>query len=159
MTTPAPTFSNAPSYSGNPTDSDTDLVRFLIQDISATPDLTTAEVNYLIIEEGTGYPAATEACRILARRYAKQPGSKSIGDISISYADLTKRYTELAITLAARSTRSTAPVPYLGGLSASEKRTNESNTDRERVFASDEQWANRQVTGGGGSGGGPSTRY
>lgn len=147
-----PTLSSQPAYSGDPTTTDTDLVRFLIQDTSATPDLKTAEINYLITTEGVGYPAALEACRILARRYAKQPGSKSIGDISISYADLTKRYNELAITLSARAARTTTPVPYLGGLSASEKQTNEQNTDRERVFASDEQWVNRNVTGGGSGG-------
>lgn len=125
-------------YSGDPKTSPADYVRFLIQDTHATqPHLTDAEINFLISTEGPGYPAAVEACHALARKFASQPASKTIGDLSITYADLTTRYTTLGQRLQARAARSAdVPIPSLGGLGAPRK------------FDDDDiQWANTNSGG------------
>lgn len=131
------------TYSGNPGASDLDQVRYLIQDTTSPGQQSDEEISWLLSEEGSPRAAAVEACRTLARKYAKQPGSRSIGDVTVTYADLSKTYIALADQIAARAARSSVPIPYLGGLSQGDKDANDANGDHvKRAFPSDEVWSN-----------------
>lgn len=134
------------TYSGNPATSARDEVRFLIQDTTTEAQLLQdAEIDYLLSKHSP-INAAISACRTLARKFARQPGSRSIGDVSISYGDLSKRYSDLAAELAAEKSSMglSVPSPSLsGGVTESERL--EFNEDVE-------QWQNHQITGGLSSG-------
>jgi hypothetical protein len=89
------------SYSGNPGTSPRDQVRFLIGDVTATPQsLQDAEVDYLLSQ----YPTSTEqaaaaAAEAMADRYAGLSAtSKRVGDLSLSYdyAGTGTRFTAIA---------------------------------------------------------------
>lgn len=127
------------TYSGDPASSTLDEVRFLIGDTTVTDALfQNDEITYLLTGR-TPRQAAIAACQTLARRFARLPGSRSIGEVSISYGDLSKRYAELALAMK-NETSSFAATPYLsGGVT----------TDEPLQFSEDtEQWENHQVTGG-----------
>jgi len=73
------------SYSEDPTSSNLDAVRFLIQDVNSTRQLfQDAELTYLISQEHNVYMAAAAACDIQAARQSSVK-SKSVGDLSLSY--------------------------------------------------------------------------
>ena len=133
------------SYTGSPSTSANDRVRFLIQDVTDPGLLSDEEIAWMMTEEGgDAYRTSAALCLVLARRFATQPGSRSIGDVSISYSDLTDRYTKLAASLTARSARTSVPTPYLGGLLQSDKDANDSslNDHVPRVFADSKTWVN-----------------
>lgn len=125
------------SYSGDPSFSSHDAVRFLMQDTESPGLLQDEEIAWLLTEEGNTYSAAAEGCRALSRKFAVQPGSRSIGDVSVSYADLTSRYTALAKELDTRSARSSTPSPAL---------TSDGSPAQFRDQSS--QWRNNNITGG-----------
>ncbi|MDD5034127.1 MAG: hypothetical protein PHE55_05160 [Methylococcaceae bacterium] len=73
------------SYSEDPTSSNLDAVRFLVQDTDSTrPLFQDAELNFLIGSEHNVYMAAAAACDIQAARQSSVK-SKSVGDLSLSY--------------------------------------------------------------------------
>jgi hypothetical protein len=92
----------------NPTTSDRDKVRFLIQDTdSANYHINDEEIAWLIAEWVDVYDAAATAADILAGRYAhKSNYHKSVGDLSMqeNFADQVAHFQELARNL--RLTRS-----------------------------------------------------
>lgn len=111
------------SYSGDPSSSSRDEVRFLIGDTDADDQLLQdSEVDYLVSvsPDGSGhnYLAASAACDAIAARYAKQI-SKSVGSLSIQLSEKYQHYKELADTLYDMATkgalaRKPGP-PRLGG--------------------------------------------
>jgi hypothetical protein len=111
------------TYSGNPSDSDKDEVRFLIGDTDAArPELKDAEVNYLltIYPKQDGFPnyrAAAAAAQAVAAKHAKAM-RKTVGSLSIDHGQKRTQYAELAEELLAKSKESTSRrmgVPQLGG--------------------------------------------
>ncbi len=138
------------SYTGNPATSLLDQVRFLTQDTNEPGQHTDEEIEWLLGESsGSPYDAAYQACLALAMKYVGKAGSRSIGDVSITYADLTKRYTDLAVNLRARAGRSSTPVPYLGGLSQADKTANDADGDHvPRGFSDDTDWSNNNPVAG-----------
>ena len=133
------------TYSGDPATSPLDAVRFHLQDTADPGLLTDNEIRFLLAEEGDNpYRAAYAGCLTLSRRYAGKSGSRTIGDVSISYGTIAKTYTDLAPSLLSRSGRSSVPTPYLGGLHQGDKDSNLSSQGEhvERVFADDETWEN-----------------
>lgn len=73
------------SYSQDPSSTDLDAVRFLVQDVDSTRQLfQDAELTYLISQEHNIWMAAAAACDIQAARQSSVR-SKSVGDLSLSY--------------------------------------------------------------------------
>ena len=138
------------TYSGDPATSLADRVRFLMQDTADPGLITDSELAWVLIEEGSNpYSAAAALCLVVARRYAGKSGSRSIGDVSITYGDLSKTYADLALTLTSRSGRFAVPVPYLGGLSQADKDANDGNGDHvERYFDDGGTWTNGGAVSG-----------
>ena len=120
------------TYSGDPTASPKDEVRFLIGDTNPKdPELQDAEINYCIAQvygsvanapaSGNYLPAAYAADN-LAGLYARQ-ADKSVGDLHISYGNRFKQFQQLAQRLRARAANALIP-PWAGGQRYSDKDVN-----------------------------------
>lgn len=103
------------SYSGNPADSEKDAVRFLIGDTDANDELLSdEEIDYVIVESGgSKYQAAHDAAYAIASKFSRMAQSKSVGDLSISYADRARAYFELANELLELGARRDIPTPWV----------------------------------------------
>lgn len=104
------------TYTGNPSQSDRDKIRFLIGDtISADAHFQDEEITWMLSEWSNDvYKAATAACEILAGRYAhKAQVSKSVGDLSISesYGAQSSSFLALADRLKAQHLSKNVPSP------------------------------------------------
>lgn len=118
------------TYSGDPSSTDRDEVRFLIQDTDTTDQqVSDEEIAYAVSNEPSNISAAIRICRVLSAKYARKP-DKKVGDLSISWSQLSKRYSELAQELEDSDMVSMVPVPYAGGISKSDKNSVELDTDR-----------------------------
>lgn len=103
------------TYSGNPATSDRDAVRFLIQDTDSDDVLLQdAEVDWCITQAGASvYQAAHDAAYAIASKFSRMATSKSVGDMSLSYADRAKAYFELANELLELGARRDSPRPWV----------------------------------------------
>jgi len=103
------------SYSGDPGSSTRDEVRFLIQDTDTADQLLSdEEITYVITESGGSiYQAAHDAAYAVASQFSRKAQSKSVGDMSISYADRAKAYFMLANELLELGARREPPTPWI----------------------------------------------
>lgn len=104
------------TYSGNPSSSSLDAVRFLCGDTDTANQLiSNEEVAFLLSEWNSDtYLAAAFACDAIAGTFAaKADGSKSVGDLSIStqYGSQSRTYLERAASLRAQASRRFPPSP------------------------------------------------
>jgi hypothetical protein len=97
------------SYSGDPSFSPSDQVRFLVGDTDMDePYLLDAEIAWMISEAGSADVAAVDACvSIAAKLGQKVDGSKNVGGLSITknFQAVRAHYLELATTLRQRAYR------------------------------------------------------
>jgi len=121
------------SYSGNPSDSPLDSVRFLIQDTDEDDKLLNdAEIQFMLdSENGDIYFASYKLAETLAGKFSRLV-SQTIGDYSISYSDLSEKYLALARKLkdTADTKKARNAKPYAGGISRSDKKRQILNLDR-----------------------------
>jgi len=100
------------TYSGDPSTSTRNYVRFLISDTTSTDALfSDEELNYVITEwGGDAYSAARELAEVLIARFSRlaDSSSKSVGDISVRLLML--RLLNLQTT---ESSMITTPMPIL----------------------------------------------
>jgi hypothetical protein len=121
------------TYSGDPSASPSDEVRFLLGDTNVDdPLLTDAEILYLVNTTPNPLTAAAFAASALAAKYARLM-DKSVGPISVSYSQKYEHFKDLAndlSTAAGGTNMAVAPIPmYVGGLSHAEKQANRTNED------------------------------
>lgn len=106
------------TYSGDPSTSTRNYVRFLLNDTDSTDALfSDEELNYVISEwGGDAYNSARECAEILIARFSRlaDSSSKSVGDISVSesYSSKVTHYKELAESLLRRQMRKSPPKPF-----------------------------------------------
>lgn len=119
------------TYSGDPSDSNRDAVRFLVRDTNeATAQLSDEEIEWMLSENGNNvYLAAVQSVDYIANTYATQARSRTVGALSISYEARADEYRKLGMALRQRWATFTTITPYAGGISRSDKRTNEQDTD------------------------------
>ncbi len=126
------------TYSGDPSTSTRNYVRFLLNDTDSTDALfSDEELSYVITEwNGDAYDAARECAEILIARFARlaDSTSKSVGDISVSesFGSKVTHYKELANSLALRKMRKSPPSPWAKTdalKSTDDRTTNDFNTD------------------------------
>ena len=117
------------SYNGDPANSDLDAVRREIGDTDTNNQLlSNEEVNFALDQEGDNVSAASaRCCEWLMREYAKQ-ADKTLGQLSIMLSQKSKRYEELAKKLRKKSVNRVL-APYVGGISETERDTDEDDTD------------------------------
>ena len=118
------------SYSGNPSSSSLDLVRFLLQDTDSTDVLlSNEEINYLIATWTNPYEVARVGAETISGQFTRlaDSTSKSVADLSISksYSNKAGQYRELAIQIANQRARlyPSAPVVNANSLIARRERT------------------------------------
>lgn len=89
------------SYSGDPSDSDKDKVRFLLgdTDMSGGCRLCDEEIEYLLETHETPERAAYYGALTLVTKYAGKM-TKAVGSVRIEYGELFNHYQELAKALA-----------------------------------------------------------
>ena len=123
------------AYSGNPSSSDKDAVRFLVGDTNTADQLVTdEEITWALTEGGVYYAAATVA-RSIAASFSRRVDFEVSKDLKVFYAKAAGNYNTLADKYAAKASRVSA-MPYAGGISVSDKETQEADTDRvEPVFS------------------------
>lgn len=116
------------TYSGDPSQSAKDEVRFLIGDTnSSDPLLQDAEINWLLADCGTTRFAAVEAAEGVAAYYARS-ADKAVGNLKLSASQKFEHYTRLAVRLRRKATIATV-APYAGGITQTDKNINRDNTD------------------------------
>lgn len=122
------------TYSGDPSSSLRDAVRFLIRDTDeANAKVSDEEIAWLLAQNDDDvYSAAIYAADSVATYYSNQIRTKTVGALSITYAATATEYRALAKDLRLRRTRFGAFIPYSGGISRSDKSANVSDTDWSR---------------------------
>ena len=87
------------TYSGDPSASDVDAVRFLVGDTDDSGFvLSDSEINFLLTTEGSIYAASAQAALTMAAAFGRK-ADKSVGDLSIRYSDRREHYLELSTQL------------------------------------------------------------
>ena len=126
------------TYSGDPSTSPRNYVRFLLNDTNSTDVLfSDEEIAYVLTEwSNDAYDAARELAEIAIARFARlaDSTSKSVGDISVSesYGSKITHYKELANSLYQRKMRKSPPRPWAKTdalKSTDDKTTTDYNTD------------------------------
>jgi hypothetical protein len=113
-------------YGGDLENSDLDKIRFWLGDTDPTNELITdAEINSLLATM-SARAAAAQIAHSLAARYARK-ADKQIGDLRISWSQLSKQFASLATSLSVAST--TAQSVWAGGLSKAEKAETRADAD------------------------------
>lgn len=117
------------SYSGDPSSSTLDQVRFLVGDTDGQDQLLSdEEILWTIGEQGSIYSAAALCCRAIIG--SGRLVDKKVGDLEISASQRATQYENLALALERRT--SYVAMPYAGGISISDKQSVEDGTDRMR---------------------------
>jgi len=116
------------SYSGDPSSSDRDAVRFAIGDTDTNDQqLTDEEIDYLLGLYPTVNECAIACVDSLIAKYARLV-SQSVGAISISYGERLSNYKTLLGRLSRKRGRL---IPFAGGTTISGKDTADEDTDRD----------------------------
>lgn len=112
------------SYSGDPSQSTLDQVRFLIGDTDDTdPQLSNEEIQFQIAQHESPELAGAHCCEVLSAKFARLV-TKSVGSLSIQFSELQDHYKSLKEQLYAHAGADKVP-PYCGGLLVSDKEANE----------------------------------
>lgn len=115
------------SYSGDPTLSNKDAVRFEIGDtIQLEPLLEDGEITYALGREPNLLSAAARCCEAIAAKFAREADNK-LGPQSISASQKYAQYTNKAIVL--RKQGGTHKVPYSGNESKADNALDKTDQD------------------------------
>ena len=118
------------TYSGNPANSNTDAVRFLIGDTDCDDKLMLdEEIAHLLATHVDVGMSASKACERIAAKFARKFDTKA-GQVSKSLSVVMDHYLTLAKRLAQESNKLVSF--YVGGISKDEKTSDRSDTDLPR---------------------------
>lgn len=118
------------TYSGDPTASDVDWVRFKIADTDAADQkLSDQEILAELAENTTRWDAAADCCRRLAAQAPWDSMTTSVGDLSETRSGTAQWYWRLAEALEGEGLALAAPRARAGGISRSDKAARAANTD------------------------------
>ena len=117
------------TYGGDPTNSNRDAVRLMIQDTSTGPqELSDNEVDWLIASHPDNWFAAAAGAKLKAGKFSSGSGTKWVGDLKIEASQQTQEFRSLASELLMTALRRGVK-PAVGGISISQKETDLSDTD------------------------------
>lgn len=101
------------TYTGDPSVSDRDRIRFLIGDTDTNDQLVSdEEIAWSLTQGGSIYQTAHDLCTVIAAKFARLATSKSVGDLSLSYADRAETYHRLADRMLHLAERRDVPTPW-----------------------------------------------
>lgn len=134
------------TYSGNPGSSAKDAVRFLIGDTdSKDPLLLDGEIVWLLsLYNNSPINAAIRACETVMTKFSRL-ADESVGQVKISYSQKYKAYQNMSAALTERLTKEDM-TPFAGGISKSQKKEEEQNTDRVKPDFTKHQMENEQIS-------------
>lgn len=116
-------------YSGNPSSSAKDAVRFLSGDTDEDdPLVSDEEIAYILTQESNPYEAAALVCEALASKFARETSVSGDG-FSESGGELSRQFKERAKDLRMQSGGRSKPRPYVGGISYSERENADADGD------------------------------
>jgi len=137
------------SYSGDPSASNLDEVRFWSQ-LTDTNDqrLSNEEITFLGTKESSNREAAAACCEVLATKYSAEADIKAgaSGELSIKMSQLSKQFSEMAIKLREESAKLAGP--WAASISISEKEAQEDRDDRVKPAFARDQWKSDGLAGG-----------
>jgi hypothetical protein len=117
------------TYSGDPSATSRDQVRFLVGDTDFGKQLVTdEEIAYAVANESTVRMAAVRISRGIAAKFARDV-NYYVGDLKIFASARYKQYLEVLKALEADAVIFSA-TPFAGGISVAGKDSVEDNTDR-----------------------------
>ena len=118
------------TYSGDPANSNTDAVRFLVGDTDCDDkQLLDEEINHLLTQHVDVGMSASKACERIAAKFARKFSTKA-GAVSKDLSVVMDHYLTLAKRLAQESNKLTSF--YVGGISKDEKTSDRGDTDLPR---------------------------
>lgn len=121
------------TYTGNPSDSTKDSVRFLIGDTDTTEQLVTdEEIAFSLLQTDDDiYKASIVIARSIVAKFARLVDT-SIDSVRVANSQKVKQYTDLIaqLNLMADSISNSLAGPEITGISQSEMDTVKDNTDR-----------------------------
>lgn len=138
------------TYSGNPSATAKDAIRFLIGDTDTNDQLLSDEEIAWVNSESSGsstaitalYDAAYRCCVTIASKLARE-ADKQIGDLQVSLSQRANNYRTQAQELKSLSMREGGvPVPYAGGITISDKDIDQENSDIFQPWFSSGQFEN-----------------
>lgn len=133
------------TYSGNPSSSAKDQVRFLIGDTEfKSPLLLDEEINYILnIYNQFPMNAAIRACETVIAKFSRM-ADETAGQVSISFSQRAKAYRSLLSDLRSRLSMEDMS-PVAGGISISDKQATVANADRVPPFFTRTMMENRDI--------------
>ena len=118
------------TYTYNPASVPRDEVRVLIGDTNECDKLLyDGEIEYLLTRyNNSPVTAAIQACELIWAKFSRLT-NETVGSVSIQFAEKAKGIQALQKMLMQRQAMTNC-MPYAGGISRSDKQTEEQNTDR-----------------------------
>lgn len=108
------------SYSGDPTLSLRDAVRFYISDTDASnPLLTDGEIDFVLVAYPSALFAAAQCARTIVGKFTKQITEKKVGDFSLRWTNQAETYRALAASLQLQAEQDGAQL-FAGGACANQ---------------------------------------
>lgn len=122
------------TYSGNPSESAKDAVRFLIGDTDQQNQvLQDGEITWVLsLYNQSPLNAALRCCEAAIAKFTRLV-DESVGSVRMSFSQRARSYETLLNTLRNRLAMEDS-VPYAGGISVSDMKTVAANPDRVRPF-------------------------
>ena len=133
------------SYSFNPASSAKDELRFRVGDTnSKDPLLHDEEINFLLKKYNNFVlNAALEACETIISKFSRL-ADETVGSVSKSFSQKAQAYFKTMEMIRTRIALDGAR-PYAGGISVSDKQTNQQNTDLTKPVFEKHQFENQQM--------------
>lgn len=110
-------------------------VRRLIGDVIQTDQqIADEEITFSLTQRSSIYGAAADACRYIASQYSRKADvivqSPGGGALKTNYSQQAKSYLAMAAQFENISVSRGGALPYVGGISVTDKANNEADTDR-----------------------------
>jgi len=134
------------TYTGDPGSSAKDLTRFLIGDTDESePLLTDGEIKWVLSQyNNTPMNAAIRCCEAVIAKFSRL-ANESVGQVRIDFQQKAVAYRELQRDLRNRLATEGA-VPFAGGISKSQIRQENANTDRVKPAFTEHMMENEQIS-------------
>lgn len=134
------------SYSGDPSSSPKDYVRFLIGDTDKDdPILQNEEIQIFLNTYNNGViNASIRCCEQISAKFSRRV-NETVGQVKMDFSQAAKAYRDMAMDLRRRLSMEDM-TPYAGGISKTDKQNQQLNVDRVKPDFSKEMMENKQIS-------------
>jgi len=120
------------TYSGDPSASSRDAVRFLLNDTSTSnAEFQDAEIAWMVSEKPNVYRAAAQGARRRAAEANEGVASKTVGPLTLTYSQRAANWLKVAESLESQADKGAGStiMPFSGGISKTDKELVASDDD------------------------------